>query len=414
MVRNSHFFAVAFAAATLATPAKLVADEPFEPLFDGQSLEGWEQRGGKARYFVEEGVIVGETVAKTPNSFLCTKKEFGDFVLEYEFKVDEALNSGVQIRSQSRPDYRNGQVHGYQVEIDPDLDPRQHGGVTRPRLWTGGIYEEGRRGWLNDLFDNAAAREAFKPGDWNHIKVVAVGDWIRTWVNQVPAADLRDSMSLRGFIGLQVHGVGNREGDPLQVRWRNLKIQDLGAHRWRPIFDGNSLDGWRALPGGKWTVEEGAIVGRSPRSESRHGILMSEAEYGDFSLRAKFRVHSGDSGFYFRCEPVKGGVSVHGFQVEIDSSQETGGLYETGGRGWVVKPTEDEIPKKKYSPGEWSDLSLSAHGGRVVVQINGVKTAELIDDEKGRAAGFLGLQLHGGDEMHVEFKDLQILEKAGR
>jgi hypothetical protein len=243
--------------------------------------------------------------------------------------------------------------------------------------------------------------------------VHAEGDWIRTWVNGVPAADLRDSMTQSGFIALQVHGIGKREGGPWQVCWRNLTIVDLGKHEWRPLFDGKTLGGWKPLPGGQWTVEGGAIIGRSPMSEKRHGILLSDEMFGDFALRAKFRVHSGDSGFYFRCEPVKGGVSVHGFQVEVDSSQETGGLYETGGRGWVVKPTDTEIPRKKYKPGEWTDLSVSAHGGRVVVQINGVKTAELKDDP-GRAKGRVGLQLHGGQEMHVEFKDIEVLEKPER
>ena len=347
---------------------------------------------------------------RTPNSFLCTAKDYADFILEYEFKVDEELNSGVQIRSHSLPGYRNGQVHGYQVEIDPDQDSRKHGGVDRPRLWTGGIYEEGRRGWLNDLFDNDAARAAFKPGEWNHIRVHAVGDWIRTWVNGTPAADLRDSMTQEGFIALQVHGVGDKEGGPWHVSWRNLKIKELGKHVWRPLFDGKTLDGWKPLPGGTWAVEDGAIVGRSPKSEPRHGILLSDEVLGDFALRAKFRVHSGDSGFYFRSDPVAGGVSVNGFQV--DFSQETGGLYETGGRGWVVKPTEQEIPRKKYQPGEWTDLSLSAHGGHVVVQINGVKTAELKDDP-GRKKGNLGLQLHGGQDMHVEFKQIEILVPAG-
>lgn len=380
----------------------------FVPLFDGKSLDGWVQRGGKAKYSVVDGMIVGETVPNTPNSFLCTAKDYGDFVLEYEFKIDEELNSGVQIRSHSKPDYRNGQVHGYQVEIDPDQDPRKHGGVDRPRLWTGGIYEEGRRGWLNDLFENDAARVAFKAGEWNHIRVHAFGDWIRTWVNGVPAADLRDSLEQSGFIALQVHGIGNSQAGPWHVSWRNLKIKDLGRHEWRPVFDGKSLGGWKALPGGEWTVEDGAIVGRSPKSEARHGILLSDKTYGDFALRAKFRVHSGDSGFYFRSDPVGSGVAVNGFQVEVDSSQETGGLYETGGRGWVVKPSEAEIPKKNYRPGEWTDLSLSANGGRVVVQINGVKTAELKNDP-GRKKGRIGLQLHGGQDMHVDFKAIEVL-----
>ena len=402
------------ATATIFTSlgASLVfAEEGFVPLFDGKSLDGWEQRGGKAKYSVVDGAIVGETVPNTPNSFLCTERHYSDFILEYEFKVDEELNSGVQIRSNSLPEYRNGRVHGYQVEIDPDQDPRKHNGVERVRSWTGGIYEEGRRGWLDDLFDNEAARAAFKPGEWNHIRVHAEGDWIRTWINGVAAADLRDSMTQSGFIGLQVHGIGKKLGGPWHVSWRNLKIKELGKHVWLPLFDGKTLGGWKPLPGGKWTVEGGAIVGRSPRSERRHGILLSEKAFGDFAVRAKFRIHSGDSGFYFRCEPVKGGVSVNGFQVEIDFSQETGGLYETGGRGWVVKPAEKDIPRKNYKPGEWSEVSLSAHEGRIVVKINGVKTAELKGDP-GRRSGHFGLQLHGGDEMHVEFKQIEQLVPA--
>ena len=121
------------------------------------------------------------------------------------------------------------------------------------------------------------------------------------------------------------------------------------------------------MPGGEWKVVDGAIVGKSGKDEAQHGMLLSDEVVGDFALRAKFRVLSGDSGFYFRAERVDGQVAVNGFQVEVDDTQETGGLYETGGRGWVVKPSEEEIPMKKYRPGEWTNLSLSAHGGRVVV-----------------------------------------------
>jgi hypothetical protein len=184
-------------------------------------------------------------------------------------------------------------------------------------------------------------------------------------------------------------------------------LASAGDDKSTALFDGKTLEGWSPLPGGTWSVEDGAIVGRSPASEKRHGILLSDGQYADFRVRAKFRVHKGDSGFYFRCEPVAGGVSVHGFQVEVDDSQETGGLYETGGRGWVVKPKPEEIPKKKYRPGEWSDLELTARGGDVVVKINGVETARLTGD-RGRTKGHIGLQLHGSMEMHVEFKDISI------
>ena len=190
--------------------------EGFVPLFDGKTLDGWKQLGGKAVYGVEDGMIVGQSVPNTSNSFLCTEKLYGDFILELEFKVDPGLNSGVQIRSNSIPDYKNGRVHGYQVEIDPS-----------PRAYSGGIYDEARRGWLNDLKDNEPARKAFKADQWNKFRIEATGDAIKTWINGVPAADLKDSMTKTGFIGLQVHGVGKKT-EPLRVRWRNIRLKDLG------------------------------------------------------------------------------------------------------------------------------------------------------------------------------------------
>ena len=182
------------------------------------------------------------------------------------------------------------------------------------------------------------------------------------------------------------------------------------AADFKPLFDGKTLKGWTPAPGGKWEVKDGAIVGTSPKSERRHGILLTDKQYSDFVVKAKFRVHSGDSGFYFRAERVKSAVSVNGFQVEVDTSQETGGLYETGGRAWVHRPTAEVIKKRKYKKGEWTDLELSAIGGHIIVKINGVISTELKND-KGRAKGHIGLQLHGGQKMHVEFKDIVILEK---
>ena len=182
------------------------------------------------------------------------------------------------------------------------------------------------------------------------------------------------------------------------------------AAEFKPIFDGKTLRGWTPAPGGKWEVKDGAIVGTSPKSERRHGILLTDKQYSNFVVKAKFRVLSGDSGFYFRAERVKSAVSVHGFQVEVDTSQETGGLYETGGRAWVHRPTAEVIKKRKYKKGEWTDLELSAIGRNIVVKINGVVSTELKND-KGRLKGHIGLQLHGGQVMHVEYKEIVISEK---
>jgi len=212
-------------------------DAGWESLFDGKTLNGWVRRGGEASYKVKDGVIVGTTVKGTPNTFLCSERLFGDFILELEFKADPRLNSGVQIRSESHAAYRDGRVHGYQVEIDPDVE--------RGRLWTGGIYDEGRRGWLYDLKNNEPARKAFRPNEWNHFRIEAVGDSIKTWLNGVPAADLTDSMTPIGFIALQVHGT--KTDEPLEVRWRNIRIRDLDRGRVEPRTDDPYMGDWEKV-----------------------------------------------------------------------------------------------------------------------------------------------------------------------
>ncbi|MEM8866064.1 MAG: DUF1080 domain-containing protein, partial [Planctomycetota bacterium] len=201
-----------------------------------ESIDGWIKRGGEARYRVEEGAIVGTSVMDTPNTFLCTPREYGDFILEVELKVDDQLNSGIQIRSlhydepvvaegeypDGRPFEREvpaGVVHGYQVEIDPSS-----------RAYSGGIYDEARRGWLDDLSgdEKQAARDAFRNGEWNHYRIEARGPSIKTFVNGVPAANLTDDMTASGFIGLQVHSIGSDENlANREVRWRNLRIKEL-------------------------------------------------------------------------------------------------------------------------------------------------------------------------------------------
>jgi hypothetical protein len=371
---------------------------PFVSLFDGKTLAGFEQKGGKAAYSVEDGCIVGTTVSKTPNSFLCTKRHYGDFVLEYEFKVDGRLNSGVQIRSHSIPKYRKGRVHGYQVEIDPD--------VKRNRMWTAGIYDESRRGWLFDLKSNDAARKAFKPDAWNKIRVSAIGDSLKTWLNGVPAADLVDSMTSSGFIALQVHGIGNRT-DQMQVRWRDLRIQDLGRHEWQPLWDGKTMQGWTQHGGGKWAIENGVLTARNQKAEKLHGHLFLDAPQRDFTIRLKYKAVQGNSGFYFRSQERKGAIGIAGFQAEIDATKDVGGLYETGGRGWVVKPKPKQVAQY-FKPGAWNQMTVSAHDRRIVVHVNGRKTAELPAD-KSRLGGKIALQLHGSQDVEVHFKDIETL-----
>jgi hypothetical protein len=228
--------ALALAGLALAGCDKAGSGEPaasqkggdFVSLFNGKDLQGWEKHSGEAEYRVEDGAIVGKTVANTGNTFLCTPKKYGDFILEFEFKVAPELNSGVQFRSEffaqetevtvdGKPKkFPPDRVFGYQYEIDPS-----------PRSYTAGIYDEGRRGWLANLQENEPARKAFKAGDWNQGRIECHKDKIRTFINGVKAAEVTDSMTPAGIIGLQVHGIGKGKAPGDEVRWRNIRIKEL-------------------------------------------------------------------------------------------------------------------------------------------------------------------------------------------
>ena len=213
-MRRRILVSVVVAVSILGAVGFAMAAEPcegFKSLFDGKTLEGWEQHGGKAVYAVEDGAIVGHSVPNTSNSFMCTKERFGDFELLFEVKVDRRLNSGVQIRSNIRPD--SDRVFGPQVEIE-----------TGPGE-AGYIYGEATgRGWLSQ---DRSKKITLKSDEWNQYRVLAKGANIKTWVNGEPVADLTDEKSAKeGIIGLQVHGVGGRT-EPMYVRWQNIKIRVL-------------------------------------------------------------------------------------------------------------------------------------------------------------------------------------------
>jgi hypothetical protein len=211
--------------AALMTPA----DPRPSPLFDGKTLKGWTQCNGTAKYTVEDGAIVGTTVEGSPNSFLCTEREYGDFLLEFETRTDPALNSGVQIRSHryatdsvvrtnigtdiAERKHPAGRVYGYQVEISNEKSGS-----------SGGIYDEARRGWLQNTASKPGCKTAFKDNQWNRYRISAIGNVIRTWVNGAECAHVVDASDRTGFIALQVHSF---KGDkPAQVRWRNIRITE--------------------------------------------------------------------------------------------------------------------------------------------------------------------------------------------
>ena len=181
------------------------------------------------------------------------------------------------------------------------------------------------------------------------------------------------------------------------------------AQSWEPLFNGKDLTGWHTQPGGEWKVVDGVIVGTSASSERRHGLLVSDRELTNFILRAKFRVHEGNSGLYFRAEETNTNVAVRGFQAEVDRSLAVGGLYETAMRGWVRKPEPDVI-ENIVTHGEWVSITVTAIDDDVTISLNGTTVTELLGDKESLKKGHIALQLHGGQNMHVEFKDISVLE----
>jgi hypothetical protein len=367
--------------------AGLLVLASFVVLFDGKTLDGWKQCNGTANYAVSAGEIVGTTSEGSPNSFLCSEREYGDFVLEFETKTDPALNSGVQIRSHQYKSgatvrtfngkqiverkHEAGRVHGYQVEV-----------ATEKSGASGGIYDEARRGWVHNTSSDPACKVAFKDNQWNKYRVEAHGDRIRTWVNGVPCADLIDSMDLTGFIALQVHSY---KGDkPAQVRWRNIRIEDNGRHEWKPLFNSTSLDGWKHSGGGSFKVEDGAI---HAASVGRSGMLISDASFRDVTARVRFRIAKGSGGLFVRTDPK----TLVGYEAAIDAAKAGSGIMDN----------------------EWNDLTASLQGSRMVVTLNGVKTVDRSNNEKASNEGRLGLQVDGSETpADIWFKSVEVLKKA--
>ena len=226
---------------TIAEPAQAAAvsdsgktefasDDPsLKPMFSEDSFKGWVQLGGKSKYEIKDGVVTGTCVPGEPNSFMATGMDYTNFELDVEFKVDPALNSGIQIRSECFAnrtafklangkvrDIAPGRVHGYQAEIDSNSG------------YSGGIYDEARRRWIARPADEAPSTTAFKKNEWNHMRIKCDGDHIQTWLNGVQVADLKDDVTPNGFIALQVHGAnGKKQVFNTQVHWRNIRIKLL-------------------------------------------------------------------------------------------------------------------------------------------------------------------------------------------
>jgi hypothetical protein len=375
-----------------------------ERLFNGKDLKGWKQLNGQAKYEVKNKEIIGTTVFGQPNSFLVTEQTYGDFILELEYRLDADMNSGIQFRSDSKPEYQNGRVYGYQMEIDPS-----------PRAWTGGIYDEARRDWLYPLEYNPEGKKAYKKGEWNLCRIECIGNVIRTWVNGIPTGHLIDQLSPRGFIALQVHSIDKKEDEGKQIRWRKIRIQtdNLKPSPLDSIFvmnlvpnslseqekkngvqllwDGETTKGWRGaykekFPEGGWKIADGVLsVEKSGGGESVNGgDIVTEKEFSAFDFQFEFKFTKGaNSGVkYFVTEKENNNGSAIGLEYQVldDENHPDAKQGAVGNR--TLASLYDLIPSLKIQRGlkkvgEWNNGRIIVYpDNRVEHWLNGYKVVE--------------------------------------
>ena len=442
--------------------------EKWDNLFNGKDLKGWKKLNGTAPYVIQNGEIVGTTVPNSSNTFLATEIEYGDFIFEVDLKVDDRMNSGIQFRSEIKDandkciinDKKTPErVHGYQMEVDPS-----------ERGWSGGIYDEARRGWLYSMENNASAKNAFKNNQWNHFRIECIGNSIRTWVNGIACAHIIDDMTPKGFIALQVHAIVDPKNAGEEIRWKNIRIQtknlkpspsdnlfvinlipnNLSAEEKksgvRLLWDGKTTNGWRGayknyFPDSVWYIKDGTLnVNGSNGAESANGgDIVTNEEFHAFDLQFEFQItDTANSGVkYFVTEKENNPGSAIGLEYQIldDDKHPDGKLGSIGNR--TMASLYDLIPAKiiygsnndrreKIPIGQWNRGRIVVYpDGRVEHWINGWKVIEyqrgtqyfyaLVAKSKyanwpnfGMAdKGHILLQEHG---THVAFRSIKIKE----
>lgn len=384
----------------------------WKDLFNGKDLKGWVKKNGNAEYKIVNNTIVGVSQLNTPNSFLCTEQIYSDFVLELELKVEAGLNSGIQIRSISDPAVMAGKVHGYQVEIDPG-----------DRAWSGGIFDEGRNGWLYPLSVNPKGQKAFKMGQWNKYHIEAIGNSIKTWINGIPCTNLLDPQTARGFIALQVHQIKREEQVGLTVQWKNIRIatdnlkevvikggeeapevsylinqlsENEQRKGWRLLWDGKTTNGWRLANDDKfptvgWAIQDGVlkVLGTKKDTLVKSGDIITDKEFSNFELEMDFKVTTGaNSGLkYFVVEDRKKRAGtglgpefqILDDKVHPDAKEGVGGNRTTGSLYDLITAenlSEGSKEKRMNPPGKWNKLRLVVKDGHVEHWLNNLKMVE--------------------------------------
>ena len=376
-------------------------------LFDGETTKGWRnfrEDDVNEGWKVIDGNLVGLGKGGDLGGDIVTKDQFEDFELSIEWAISEGGNSGIFYHVLENG-YPTVYATGPEYQIIDDV------GFESP-------LEDWQKAGADYAMHNASNKVLKPVGEFNSSKIKIVNRKVEYWLNgqkvvefQLWSDDWKErvqnskwkdypgyGLARKGYIGLQDHGS--------IVKFRNIKIRDL-TEKGDELFNGKNLKGWQNHGTEMWYVEKGNLICESgPHME--YGYLSTEKDYKDFLLRLEFKQESnGNSGVFFRSSIE--GTKISGWQVEVaPKGDDTGGIYESYGRGWLNQIADDR--ENILKEGEWNDLVILVKENSVITWLNNELMTDLKDDKIGEANGKIALQIHEGGGIKVRWRNIYIKE----
>ncbi len=386
-------------------------NEGWELLFDGVTLNGWKDYNGDsltAPWTVEDGTIRALGDGDDAHGYIVTQKTYENFELVWDWKIADAGNSGVLYHVVENPKFKVPYITGPEYQLIDEVN-----------------FPDPLEDWQKTAADYAmhttdSSKMNVNPaGEWNTSKIVFDNGHVEHWLNGEKVVEFEAwtddwferkqsgkwenapeyGLAKKGVICLQDHG---------SAAWfRNVKIKELPRKtKEASLFNGTDLQGWEVYGTEKWYVNDGLLVCESG-PDKQYGYLATREYYDDFDLTLEFKQEAdGNSGVFIRSF-VEPGAIVNGWQVEVaPKGFDTGGIYESYGRGWLVQiPDEKEnILKEK----DWNTLRIRAEGDNVKTWLNGEEMVELTDELVGKGQGRIALQIHDGGGIKVLWRNIKV------
>lgn len=383
-------------------------------LFDGKTLNGWRDFKGdsviKAPWVAEKGTLTSLGKGSDSTGYIVTEKQYENFIIAFDWKISDGGNSGLLYHVVERPEFKVPYVTGPEYQLIDDA------GFASP-------IEE----WQKAAADYAmyvcdpAKKVLMKAGDWNTSKIVFDNGHVEHWLNGQKVLEFEawsdDWFTRKGSgkwdnapeYGLARSGHFAVQDHGSRVWFKNVKIKELPRKpKQESLFNGKDLAGWDVYGTELWYVKDGELICESG-PDKEYGYLGTRKYYNDFDLSLEFKEEAnGNSGVFIRSY-IKKGVEISGWQVEVaPPGHDTGGIYESYGRGWLYQiPDEKETILKKD---DWNSMRIKIVGDKVTTWLNGEIMTDLTDGKIGQGKGRIMLQIHSGGGIKVRWKNLQLIE----